>query len=360
MHIDADNPSNKVTKASLRDLTQRVAHGLRQSYQIGSNGPNKDVVTVISYGQPLVAAVFYGVIAAGGVYSAASPSSTVSELARQIKIGTSRLIVCGTEHKDIAVNAANECGVPLKRVLILESSPSWRLYSVEDSLNVISNQKLSWERITDPEKLKKSLITILWSSGTTGLPKGVMLSHENLVAEAYIISIPGRQWAVKQIQAGHTLPEYRTLAHLPISHIAGLAGYLVLSFYGGGTVIWMRRYEWTKLLQYMKQYRITAFYTVPSIYLRISKSPDITDQFQNLEGASTGAAPMDSELQVSASSKLGKGSVSIGQTYGLSETTGAVTAQPRGEADVTGSIGAILPNVEFRYRSQPISLPIRF
>ena len=91
---------------------------------------------------------------------------------------------------------------------------------------------------------------------------------------------------------------------------------------------------------------------MPSIFLRISKAKEVTDHFSTVEAAATGAAPMDGELQVKASSRLGnkKGeeATSIGQTWGLSETTGAVTAVPRGERDETGFIGRVLPNVELR------------
>jgi 4-coumarate--CoA ligase len=306
----------------------------------------------MSYGQIMIPCVFYGVIAAGGVYSAASPSSTVSELARQITIGKSNLVICSEEHVEVARKAAGESGVSLDRILVLSSSPR-RLESLGDGINAISNSRLDWQKITHRPALKQSLITILWSSGTTGLPKGVMLSHENLVAETYITALSGRSYAEAEIAKGTYEPlEYRALAHLPISHIAGLFGYFIAPVYAGGTVVWMQRYRWDDLLKYLREYKITAFYTVPSIWLRIAKSREITDEFRYVQGAATGAAPMDGVLQAAASGRLGGGDsaqpVSVGQTWGLSETTGAVTAVPRGETDVSGSIGSILPGVELR------------
>lgn len=186
LHVDSAHPEKKLTKSDLRSLWERIAYGLRHEFGIGSNGHDKDVVTVLSYGQILVPAVFFGVVAAGGIYSAASPSSTVSELARQIEIGKSNLVICGPEHRDLVRQAAKQCGVSPSRILVAESWPSLSLKSLDGGLNAISDQKLSWKAITDPEKLKKSTITILWSSGTTGLPKGVRLSHLNLVAETYM------------------------------------------------------------------------------------------------------------------------------------------------------------------------------
>lgn len=126
----------------------------------------------VSSGQPLLAALFYGVIAAGGVYSAASSSFTTPELARQIKQGFSNLVVCSPDTKDVAVAAARECGVPLHRVLCLASSPKWSLTSIDENQNCISKEKLDWKRITNKEELENSLICLLYSSGTTGPPKG--------------------------------------------------------------------------------------------------------------------------------------------------------------------------------------------
>ncbi|KAK8115883.1 hypothetical protein PG984_012385 [Apiospora sp. TS-2023a] len=355
VHVEAANPANKLTKADLRRFSEQVAHGLRTHYGIGAHGPNRDVVTVIGYGQILLPAVFYGVIAAGGVFSAASPSSTVAELSRQISQAKSGLVICGSEHVDVVQKAAAQCNLPARNVLVLDST-SRSLQSVAGQVEAISESRLPWTRTTDRQALRESLIVILWSSGTTGLPKGVMLSHQNLVAESFITSVYNRHWVLEQSKKGIPLPpvEYRTLAHLPTSHIAGLWGYFVGALYAGGIVFWMRKYSWPDLLQYAKQFKITAFYTVPSIFLRISKAPEVTDQFSHLAGAVTGAAPMDGKLQQSANKKLGAAAGGpqqpqmLGQTWGLSETTGAVTAVPAGESDDTGSIGSILPTIQLR------------
>lgn len=177
-----------------------------------------------------------------------------------------------------------------------------------------------------------------------------MLSHLNLVAELTLTSAQPRAWAAAEAEAGRltTIPEYRALAHLPVAHIAGLYGYLIAPMFSGGSVYWMSKYKFAELIRHAKQHKITVFYTVPSIYLRIAKSEEVTDQFDTLEVAITGAAPMDADLQQKANRKLGKGKAKIGQTWGLSETTGAVTAQPKGEDDETGSIARVVPGMEVR------------
>ncbi|KAH0840718.1 hypothetical protein AYO21_00628 [Fonsecaea monophora] len=348
LHCVAGTGASLINKRDLSDLTQRLAYALRHRYGIGSNGPDRDVVTVLSFGQPMVAAVLFGVIAAGGVYSAATPSSTTAELVRYLNICNSRLIMCSSEFKDVVMRAAKEFGLSSDRILVFESTPEWTVSPLNGSGSILTENRLHWETITDVSRLKESLIVILWSSGTTGFPKGVKLSHQNLVSETHLTSLPSREFAQQAAQKGIQMPPYRALAHLPISHIAGLFAYLIAPFYAGGQVFWMRKYEWHKMLQFVKQHEITLFYTVPSIYLRISKSPDVRDHFRSVVSAVTGAAPMDGELQKAASSRLGAGETVIGQTWGLSETTGAVTIMPPGKSDATGSISPLVPGVEIR------------
>jgi 4-coumarate--CoA ligase len=117
----------------------------------------------------------------------------------------------------------------------------------------------------------------------------------------------------------------RTLAHLPAAHIAGVQGYFINPFFMGGVTYWMPKFDFLKFLEYNKKYRITFFFTVPPIYLLIAKMPIVKDQFDSLEIAISGAAPLGKELQIAASAKLGKGRAFISQTWGLSETTGSVS-----------------------------------
>jgi len=110
----------------------------------------------------------------------------------------------------------------------------------------------------------------------------------------------------------------------------------------------MPKFDFAKFLEYNKKFRITFFFTVPPIYLLIAKMSIVTDQFDALEVAVSGAAPLGKELQKAASKKLGKGKCLISQTWGLSETTGSATVMPWDQTDDTGSVSPIMPNMSFR------------
>ena len=353
LHAEAADPSNCITKAQTRAYSKRLAYHFRNTFGIGKNGPGKDVVVCMSSGQVLLPTIFYATIAAGGIYSAASSAFTPAELTRQVKQGQSGLIVASKDCKNVAIKTAKRCGVALHRVLILDTMGGARsLQSVPGGRNYIEegdarpHESLDWEVITDKKQLEDSVICLLYSSGTTGAPKGVNLSHMNLVSEALIPQYMMREFMNRQKRKDPSFDfKYRTLAHLPAAHIAGCQGYFVNPAVAGGPVFWMPKFNFEDFLQYNKLHKITTFFTVPPIYLLVAKSPLVTDQFKTLVHAITGAAPMGPELMAQAQAKLG---CNISQTWGLSETTGSVTAMPWDEHDATGSVSPLLPNMRMR------------
>ncbi|KAF9891871.1 hypothetical protein FE257_003356 [Aspergillus nanangensis] len=351
LHAEAADPSNAITKAQTRLYTRQIAYILRHRFGIGSQGAGKDVVLGVSPGQILLPTVFYGVVAAGGVWSAASYTATPAELERQIRQGNSKLIITGPDCKDVAVKAAQAAGVPLDRVLVLRSVGHERvLENLQTGQNYLQGVKahevLDWERITDPKALEQSLICLLYSSGTTGAPKGVNISHTNVVSEGLIPYFMDREYvARKKAENPNFENPYRTLAHLPTAHIAGCQGYFINPGVMGGTVYWMEKFDFPKFLEHMKTLEITFFFTVPPIYLLISLSPLVTDQFKTMRRAYSGAAPMGADLQMKAQKKLG---CFINQTWGLSETTGSTTGMHWEEEELTGSVSRLLPNMRLR------------
>lgn len=152
---------------------EQFAHSLRTKYGVGASGPYKNVVVGFSDLQILLPIAFYGVIGAGGIFSCASHSFTAAELARQIQQGGANLVICSTGLKDVAIEAAKMCRIGLDRVLVLDSTyQKWSCKSVKGNKSLFSDKRLTWERVTDPVILENSIINLLYSSGTTGAPKG--------------------------------------------------------------------------------------------------------------------------------------------------------------------------------------------
>lgn len=306
------------------------------------------MVVCISSGQVLLPAAFYGTIAAGGVYSAASNSLTCAELQRQIENGRAVLLVASADCREVAEKAAKNAGLSSDRILVLDSTKSKRslLSSAGRDLLSLSAAELPWEIITDPEVLKSRVICLVYSSGTTGQPKGVIITHANMVTYALVICYSHRDFKSRQCARDPSFSfEYRTLAHVPAAHIAGMQGYFVHPAVHGGTVYWMPKFDFAKFIEYNRSLRITTFFSVPPIYLLIAQSPQVTDHFRSLYHVLSGAAPMGPELTKAVEKKMG---CTVSQVWGMSETTGSITIQPWDEKDDTGCISAIQSNTKLR------------
>ncbi|CAN8097640.1 unnamed protein product [Discula destructiva] len=348
LHADAEDPLHKhTTVASTIQLIRQLAHALRHTYGIGRDAPDKDVVLVVTSGHYMLPTLFFGTVAARGVYSAASPASTPAELAYLVGLVAPTVVVCSADTRAMVEATARGAGLPAERVLLLgNDGPGLQLtvLGTGNRVGLSPARTLGWERITDLKTLENSVICVLFSSGTTGFPKGVRISHRMMLAEAFLTMEAEKEY-LRREKPG---VEYRTLAHVPAAHIAGVQSYMVNATYRGGTAYWMPKFDFPKFLEYMKKYKITYFFSVPPIYLAIAKHPGVTDQFDSVEGAASGAAPLGSDLQAAAEAKLGKGGADLTQVWGLSETCGAITIMWPGEGEHTGSVSPLLANHEAR------------
>lgn len=185
LHADAERPSISLNKAGLQRLFQEFAFGLRNKFGVGINGRNKDVVVLFSTGQVAYPAAFYGIIGAGGVASLASASYTAFELARQTQQGGASILISSEDLLDVARDAASQVTERKITILVLRTEPefSLRIDSQEDEGELRGwsvDDRLPWERITDEKDLENSLVALLYSSGTTGEPKGDTYSRNQL------------------------------------------------------------------------------------------------------------------------------------------------------------------------------------
>ncbi len=315
-----DGPSGRaLTYGQLAGAIQKVAAGLAE------RGFNKgDVFAIYSPNLPEYAIAFHGVALAGGVNTTINPLYTVGELAFQLNDAGAKYLLTIPQFLDKALEAADESGV--EEVFVLGeadgATPFAELLAADDGSPQID---------INP---RQDLVVLPYSSGTTGYPKGVMLTHHNLVANCCQIE-----------STGIINRSDRVLAILPFFHIYGMEVVLNHALQMGATVVTMPRFDLEQFLQLMQNHQITYAPLVPPIVLALAKHP-LVDQYDlsKLEMITCGAAPLSEDLAAACSNRLG---CLLGQGYGLTETSPVTHVNPRDPAKIRwAAAGLIVPNTE--------------
>jgi len=183
----------------------------------------------------------------------------------------------------------------------------------------------------------ENLAVILYTSGTTDQPKGVRLTHANLVANA--------------LQTRHWIPNLRYgqetfLAVLPLTHSYGMTTAMNIPIAMGATIVLLPVFELKQVLQHIKQFKPTIFPGVPSIYMAINQAPNVRSYgLSSIKACISGAAPLPVEVQ-EAFEKLTRGRLVEG--YGLTEASPVTHANPLEGLRKVGSIGIPIPNTDAR------------
>jgi len=187
------------------------------------------------------------------------------------------------------------------------------------------------------EVSSEDLAAILYTSGTTDAPKGVCLTHGNLVANA----LQTRHWIPNLHYGQETF-----LSIIPLTHSYGMTTAMNIPIAMGATIVLLPVFELEQVLDHIKQHRPTVFPGVPSIYMAINQAPNVRSYgLSSIKACISGAAPLPIEVQETFE-KLTRGCLVEG--YGLTEASPVTHVNPLEGVRKVGSIGVPIPNTDAR------------
>ena len=182
---------------------------------------------------------------------------------------------------------------------------------------------------------RRDTAAILYTGGTTGTPKGAMLSHENLQTSIFNVAYHER-----------STPNDRVLCFLPLNHVFGQIHIMNSTIFSGGSVVIQPAFDMDRVLDEIKRYQVTKFYSVPTIYIRLLKLPDVREKIESVRYCFSAAASMAVEVVREWKEQTG---LDIHEAYGMTESASMVTYNHYYK-HVVGSVGtpANLVEVEIR------------
>jgi acyl-CoA synthetase (AMP-forming)/AMP-acid ligase II len=267
-----------------------------------------------------------GALAAGGIVSGANPTSPATDLARQIRDAKARFVftvapLLGTVREALAAAGG-------ATVIVLGDAGGEVSYG-----SVLACKDPEPAVPEDPD----ALAALPYSSGTTGVQKGVMLTHRTILSN------------VLQYNAATFEPGVRermvVLAFLPMFHIFGFTVIMLCCLSEGIKLVTLARFEPEPFLKALQEHRVTHLGVVPPILHFLAMHPLVASyDLSSLEAVGCGAAPLGSSLERKAAERLG---CKVAQGFGMTESSGVVAVTYPDRARV-GSSGQLLPNTQAR------------
>ncbi|WP_432093742.1 4-coumarate--CoA ligase family protein [Streptomyces sp. bgisy100] len=314
--------------AQLDSFHRRVAAGLAEA------GVRKgDVLALHSPNTLAYPVVFYAATRAGATVTTIHPLATAEEFGRQLRDCGARWIVTVSPLLDTARAAAEAAGGgAIAEIFVCDRAEGHR--SVLDLLGSTAPEPVV---AFDPAE---DVAALPYSSGTTGTPKGVMLTHRSMATNLSQLHA--------LVESG---PADRVLAVLPFFHIYGLAALMNAPLRNGSTVVVLPRFDLEQFLATIEKHRVTALYVAPPIVLALAKHPAVASHdLSSLQFIVSAAAPLDEDLAEACSRRLGVPPVMQG--YGMTELSPGTHAVPRpvegAPAPPPGTVGKLLPSTEMR------------
>jgi acyl-CoA synthetase (AMP-forming)/AMP-acid ligase II len=322
--VEADS-GRTLTYAELVTAVRRVGTGLANC-GVGAT----DVVALCAPNSIDFVVSWYAASSIGAIVTTINPLSTGEEIVRHLRRSGARWLITTAElfaEKAGAVAAA--CGI--SETFVIGWRPGRHPAGVPFESLWLTPAREAVRGAVQPT----DIAFLPSSSGTTGLPKSVVLTHRNLVA------------SLSQTRVVHRATEADTvLAVLPLFHIFGLQLSMNLALVEGATVIVLPRFDLESFLKAVQDHAVTIAAVVPPIILALAQNPAVDGyDLSSLRVLTSGAAPLGGDLARACAARLG---CRIRQGYGLTELGGGTHIAPEDGPDRPDSIGPPLPGVDAR------------
>ncbi|MEM0482210.1 MAG: long-chain fatty acid--CoA ligase [Nitrososphaerota archaeon] len=330
----------RISYGELNNLVDRFATAL---HRLGIR--KGDVVALYLPNTPQFVIAYYAVLKLGGIVSGISPLVVERELEFQLTDSEARAIVLldalfprfekvweKTQIKFAVVARLGEYMPSVKAVLgsLLKKIPTAK---IPTRPNIYFFKELVEKTPPDPPTVeinpKEDLAVLQYTGGTTGLPKGAMLTHENLVAN----TVGCAAWlrAERGADVG--------LAVLPFFHIYGMTVSMNFTIYAGGTMVMLPRFDVLEVLKSIQKYKVTLFPGVPTLYAMIVSHPQVMKyNLRSVKFCISGAAPLPPEVQKRFMELTGAVLV---EGYGLTEAAPVTHCNPLDPTMKTVKVGSI-------------------
>jgi 4-coumarate--CoA ligase len=288
-----------------------------------------DVVALHAPNSPVYGTAFHGALRAGAAVTTIPALATAEDVARQLAASDAVALLTDPAVEASALAGAEAAGLPADRVILLRPSATdlGRGHPVLPDL--MAQQLIAPMVNIDPAN---GVAALPYSSGTTGRPKGVRLSHRNLVANlAQIEGLLGVQ------------RDDVVIAVLPFFHIYGMTVLLNLSLRLRSRLITLPRFDLATFLDTLARYQVTFAFIAPPIAVALAKHPMVDEyDLSRLRVVFSGAAPLDGELGRALADRLG---VTVVQGYGMSELSPVSHFTPESARGVSCEcVGFPVPN----------------